>query len=436
MDPIALLDQSYEFAHLSKQELEKELTQHTANLNAANCKQVLLIAEFDRRRAWAHEGVRSCAHWLNFQCGIALGAAREKIRVGHALALLPQTREAFEVGSLSYSKARAITRVATPQNESTLLNIARYGTASHVETTVRLYRKEQNRNAAATAHDSRQLNTHWNEDGCLILKACLPPEEGAVVLRAIEAAMETLKTEQKEAKDVSAETSKYYENEVIRERKRRRADALVSMAEALLQNNTTDTHTADRYQVVVHVDEAVLSNATDSSADGKPDSYIENETGLPVDTVRRLSCDCKLVACVEKGGEPMSIGRRSRTIPTAIRRALYIRDGICQFPGCGCNKHLHAHQIVHWANGGETSLENLVEVCHYHHKLLHEGGYTAWRHNGTMLFFDTAGQRVSHIPADTTSNYKLNSAAAESWRWSGDTMDYSIALNSMLIRDG
>ncbi|MBX2839364.1 MAG: HNH endonuclease [Gammaproteobacteria bacterium] len=447
MDPITSIDSANEFSHLSKQELEQELTQHTANLNAATCKQILLIAEFDRRRGWAYEGVRSCAHWLNFRCGIALGAAREKIRVGHALSRLPKTHHAFASGALSYSKARAITRVATEHNEDTLLNIARYGTASQVETTVRLYRRQcedpasaffdpHSPNAetrcAARRHDTRRLQSYWDDDGCLVITARLPAEEGAVVLKAIEAATQVQETEQQSSDDVSAETSSLEYDDPGREKRRRRADALVSMASAWLQGHTTDAHIADRYQVVVHVDQELLSKTVVSSTAGKPDCYIEHETGLPVETVRRLSCDCKLVASLDKGGEPLSIGRRSRSIPTGIRRALHVRDGgVCQFPGCGCSKHLQAHHVVHWANGGETSLDNLVELCHYHHKLVHEGGYSLNRRDGKWQFFNADGLLVTHQPIVLKAIQPNTTDADDSWQWHGDSMDHSVVLGSM-----
>lgn len=459
MDAIASFDPSAEFEHLSNSVLENTLTQHTANLNAATYKQLILIAEFDRRRAWGHEGLRSCAHWLNFRCGIAIGAAREKIRVGHALAHLPQTRAAFESGALSYSKARALTRVATEHNESSLLNIARYGTANHLEKVVQLHRKQYQkagcshidyhdevlsapagttfsvadaeRQCAAHNHDHRRLDTYWDEYGCLILRARLTPEHGAVVLKAIEAAVETLELDQIPTEDVSAETSRLNTCVKPRHTGNRRADALVSMAESLLEHRTSSSSCSDRYQVVVHVDKQVLAQEIESKNDGNPDCFIENESALPVATVRRISCDCKVLASLHDGGEPLSIGRRSRTIPAAIGRALKIRDGVCQFPGCHCSKHLQAHHIVHWANGGETSLENLVELCHFHHTLLHEGGYSLWRQNNELLFFKPDGTPLSAHPPVLETEKEIVGDCNDTWCWDGSRLDYSMALQSL-----
>jgi len=129
------------FAEVTTSELETSITRLCADLNAATYRQLSMIAEFDVRYGWGDDGVRSCAHWLNWRCGISLTAAREKVRVAHALKKLPKTSLAFSSGELSYSKARAITRVGTVHNEDCLLSYARYGSASHLDKVVRLYRK-------------------------------------------------------------------------------------------------------------------------------------------------------------------------------------------------------------------------------------------------------------------------------------------------------
>jgi hypothetical protein len=114
-------------------ELIDRITELAGHLNAANARWLALIAEFDRRRGWAEWGVKSCAHWLNWKCGLALGAAREKLRTAHALAGLPQMAQAMAEGRLSFSKVRAMTRVAEASNEDYFLNVALNGTASQVE---------------------------------------------------------------------------------------------------------------------------------------------------------------------------------------------------------------------------------------------------------------------------------------------------------------
>ena len=216
-----------EFKEVTTAELETSITRLCADLNAATYRQLSMIAEFDLRRGWGDGATRSCAHWLNWHCGISMGAAREKVRTAHALKKLPETSKAFASGELSYSKARAITRVGTIHNEDCLLSYARYGSASHLDKVVKLYRKQydsagqlmcdyhspmfaidpdtdltqlsdEERFAAENEgamhnHDYRQLSSYWDEHGCLIIKARLTAEQGAVVIKAMDVAKEELK---------------------------------------------------------------------------------------------------------------------------------------------------------------------------------------------------------------------------------------------------
>ena len=215
------------------------------------------------------------------------------------------------------------------------------------------------------------------------------------------------------------------------------------MAEAFLKDTKVAANTDDRYQVIVHVDSEVLSQKTFEKSTGEPDCYIEKQVALPVETARRLSCSCKVVIALTKKGEPLNIGRSSRAIPTGISRALAIRDGVCQFPGCDCNKHLDTHHLVHWANGGETSLENLIEVCHHHHQLLHEGQYSASRQSDGALVFKRPDGTIISQTMETSESIKSGTVSIEPpplthqqpWSACGDTMDYSVALYCIANKD-
>jgi phosphoglycolate phosphatase-like HAD superfamily hydrolase len=170
--------------------LEAELCSQAAHVTAGECRLVLLVGEFDRREAWVGQGLRSCAHWLNWRVGTSLGAAREQVRVGRALEALPHARAAFESGELSYSKVRAITRVASAELEEHLVELARHATASQLEQLVREYRKADPDEAttAQARHEQRYVRTWTDDDGMLVISARLSPEDGAVVLAALEAA--------------------------------------------------------------------------------------------------------------------------------------------------------------------------------------------------------------------------------------------------------
>ena len=176
------------------EDLEQDITELFAHITAATYRWLTLLREFDEREGWAGDGVCSCAHWLNYRCGIAKSAAREKVRVARALGDLPEISAAFESGALSYSKVRAMTRVATPENEEYLLDIARHGTANQMEQLVRGYRGVQ-RDAELrekSRYERRSLKVSYDEDGSMVIRCRLPPEEGAVVLEALHAAWEAV----------------------------------------------------------------------------------------------------------------------------------------------------------------------------------------------------------------------------------------------------
>ncbi|MBK6279617.1 MAG: DUF222 domain-containing protein [Gammaproteobacteria bacterium] len=183
---------------LSARELEDEITTLTASISIATWRLLMLIAELDRRGTWQQYGVLSCAHWLNWKCDIDMGAAREKVRVARALESLPLVSDALARGALSYSKARAITRVVTPESQDYLLMIARHGTASHVEKLVRAYRhveRLQDSARARSSHAQRALRWNWEDDGSMVISVRVPAEQGALVVQAIHAAVDTQRRE-------------------------------------------------------------------------------------------------------------------------------------------------------------------------------------------------------------------------------------------------
>ena len=422
-----------------------------ATVDAATSRLVALIVELDERGLWADEGHRSCAHWLSCRCGIALGAAREQLRVGRALRELPRTAAAFADGTLSYSKARAITRVADPGNEDFLLSVAEHGSASHLERLVARFRgsmdaarREAERDLAARLADERRLSHHYDEDGMLVLRARLPPEEGALVVQALERAVEQLGEDRPidpadPHEDVSAETPAIDAPARTAPDRldARRADALALIARASLARGCAHARrTADRHHVSVVVDAATLAGADAGEA---AECHVPHGPRLAFDTVRRLCCDGAVSGILERDGEALSIGRRTRAIPPSIRRALERRDGGCRFPGCTAHRFVDGHHIRHWADGGETSLENLVLVCGHHHRLLHEGGYHvertsrgAGRHARVEHVFRTPNGHVIEARAARTSPATPPPPRpASDWEWDGSVMDWSIALDEL-----
>jgi hypothetical protein len=176
---IQIFEDPAESAHSDADQLGAEITELCSYIYAAESRLPDLIREFDEKQYWAGLGLCSCAHWLNFKCGIGMNAAREKVRVAHALAGLPKISEGFASGKLSYSKVRAITRIADESNEDYLLMIAENGTAHHVEKLVSKYRtakRLQDAEIANEEYDKREVTYFYDHDGSLVIKGRLPPE--------------------------------------------------------------------------------------------------------------------------------------------------------------------------------------------------------------------------------------------------------------------
>ncbi len=166
----------------------------------------------------------------------------------------------------------------------------------------------------------------------------------------------------------------------------RQADALVDIARSYLAGGTEkSTSSAEHYQVVVHVDEAALRETTREDA----------TSDLPLESVRRLCCDASVVTVTQDAkGNPLDVGRKHRVVQPALRRALLARDRCCRYPGCTHRKWLDAHHVMHWVDGGKTSLENTLLLCDRHHRLLHEGGYRIRTDHRGEMFFQTARGKV------------------------------------------
>ena len=470
-----------EFANMDDDALAAAVSTLAAHIHAATYRLLVLIAELDRREVWAAQGALSCAHWLSWACGIDTHTAREKVRVARALTELPLLSEALAKGELGYSKVRALTRIATSENEADLHNIGLYGTAQHVEKFVRLYRRAKRAEETERAdaqHENRGL-TFWHEDdGTVVLHGRFPPEMGARILGALDAAMQAHAEEQPAAgwddegaapEDVPRGTSRRDASSVggangngAREsatahqrgdpgaippdiprgtfltgpsRTVRRADALAWMAERVFESGDAPALSPDRHDIVVHVEADVLSNG------GAGRCEIEDRTAIAAETARRLCCDAGIVPVVDgPSGEPLSVGRRTRSIPPAVRRALSNRDRGCRFPGCPATQRLHGHHVRHWAEGGETSLDNLVLLCPTHHRLVHEGGFDVQRlDDGAFRFINPYGvairpprRRESSSP-DTivVRNDSLGLAIdceTATAHWHGERIDYDHAL--------
>lgn len=211
--------------------------------------------------------------------------------------------------------------------------------------------------------------------------------------------------------------------------------------------------TAPAHEVVVHIAHDALCDVAESSG-----AVFDNGRPVAVETARRLGCDGALVGVVEGAkGEPLAVGRRTRAVPPAIRRALRVRDGGCRFPGCDRSRYVHAHHIKHWADGGETNLDNLVTLCSFHHRLVHEGGYGVRVDDGEIRFTRPDGGVIppagnahggcfrgntcaatgaEQLEAFNTARGLAIDARTARCRWRGERMDYDIAIDGLCREAG
>ena len=163
------------------------------------------------------------------------------------------------------------------------------------------------------------------------------------------------------------------------------------MAESYLANGPASSSSADRYQVVLHVSAETLTNCEGDI------SHIEDGPRVSAETSRRICCDAGIsVLSEDEDGTTLNIGRKSRIIPPAMRRALKARDENCRFPGCTHKYYIDGHHIKHWSEGGETSFENLVQLCRHHHRLVHEGGFSCGKNSeGKIEFRNPEGKLIA-----------------------------------------
>ncbi|MCW5889054.1 MAG: DUF222 domain-containing protein [bacterium] len=303
--------------YADEERLGDEIAELAAHLDAATHRLLVLIGDFDAAGAWADQGALSCAHWLGWRIGLELGAAREHVRVARGLRDLPQIADALRRGQVSYSKVRALTRVATPETEAALLAMAGASTASQLERICRGYRRVTQVDDAGPEdeEDVRWFREGETGTGFVRFDIQVRAEEAALLRRALEVAA----SRGWSRGDVSAE-------------KPWGAMSTGGRAVAVLESYLAGSaDAAPPVELVVHVDAGTT---------------LDDGTVLPDATGARLACDATVVAVTEDSrGNVLDVGRRRRTIPTLLRRALHLRDGGCRFPGC-TNRRVDGHHIV------------------------------------------------------------------------------------------
>ncbi|MGE0785689.1 MAG: DUF222 domain-containing protein [Sandaracinaceae bacterium] len=469
--------------------VEAELATLEATINSAIHRRLELIRLIDESGHWAEQGSTSCAHWLSWRLGIQASTAREQVRVATKLKELPRLDEELKHGRVTYSQVRAITRGATPASEEALIDLAKHSTAAQLEKVVRGV--EQAR-AAEDPVGAQEAMKRWVfqralVDGAHRIEAQLSGDQATLVMEAIRRVQGAMRAEQRGDLDSEVELPRPS-----------LADALVRMAEqvdATLGDGSAARSGADRAAIVVHFAEDRFAALTGSSLEGasaetgglagegtrevsaeaegdgvaegracagdaKESAFAEtfcamrwaatldDGSRLSAETFRRVACDCSLIGVkVDGAGDPLDVGRKTRSIPPALWRAIVLRDKGCAFPGCTHDRYLDGHHIEHWADGGETKKGNLVCLCSMHHQLVHEGGFRVSVDGlGRAAFFDRSGARLRAngwtAPEGTASELReamrsrqvalgIDEESAYPM-WDGMEVDYSDCVDAIL----
>jgi uncharacterized protein DUF222/HNH endonuclease len=366
----------FEVSPGSKSDLASKLDGVHARVCRTQLELLRLIADADRLEAWRDSGARDMAHWLGMRYGISHWKARRWIAAAHALETLPRISDALDAGALGIDKVVELARFATPETEERLIPWARAvscGMVRHrgdlaAKTSIEVVRE---------AEQARSMSWWYLDEGRRFgLEAELPATQGAIVARALERVAETVPAMPGEEDEPNTAA--------------RRADALVALCSARIAVDAEP----DRATVVVHA----RLGAPEADLAG---CELEGGPVIHPQTVKRLLCNGRVQTVVEdRNGNVLGIGRMSRDpAPWMIRQVRY-RDRECRFPGCGARRFTEAHHIVWWRHGGRTDLDNLVLICSFHHRLVHEHGWSVRRESdGTVMWRRPDGARYEAGPS-------------------------------------
>jgi hypothetical protein len=466
------LDPDPDLAHLSDADLERDVRDNAARIAALTCQWLAQVTEFVIRGLWADQGARTPGQWLSWACSMAPGTAREHIRVGLALRELPLIRERFAAGTLSYSKVRAITRVATPESQELLLHLADSAPAADLERIITGTRRQLGLPDPVTGTDHDPDGQEGQEpadprsfhrievDADLVeFRIRMPAADAAAFEQRIDRLVDLADRQsrgddpadpaddqphadvlplhapdqedsrQEGHQDTAGHASPGTQGPVRPARPARhvrRVAALCGAVADTVARGGPDRSGEDDHLVVLQVTTTELAaavgmtNKAADNADGQVD-HRDNPTGdhnvpagtrqprrvtiatgrrrtmtIPAQVLARLTCTADLrLAASHHDGHPADIGRRSRRVPADLRRALLLRDRTCRFPGCDQRRHLHAHHVIHWAAGGPTNLDNLLMLCPYHHRFVHD-------HDWTLQPVDPAAGHYRFLPPGST----------------------------------
>jgi len=334
-------------------------------IQALEAERLRRLADLDRRGCYRRDGYLSTVSWLVAAFAMSGGAARELVKTARCLEAMPATRAAFESGAVSSGAVRALiaARDAEPEAfdraEAVLLNAARQHSVRDLGRVTAYWRQAVQREGAVDGEERlfarRYLHASAMAFGVVRIDGELDPEAGEALLTAIRAITDA------EARLGSTDDD--------RTPRQRRADALGEVCRHFLDHGDRPTVGGERPHLTVTVGLETLQ--------GGRAGVCEAEHVGPVSPgmARRLACEAAVIpAVLGSGSELLDLGRRSAVVSPALRRAVALRDKRCRFPGCDRpHAWCDAHHVIHWADGGATSLANLILLCRRHHRLIHQG---------------------------------------------------------------
>ena len=346
---------------LGDEELEGDLLELERSANVLLAERLRRLAEIERRRTYVRDGFLSASVWLARRAGLSPSDAKQQVRMARALEQMPVARVALSEGEVTSSAARVLVeaREESPEEfagwEDALVDAARTLSVRELRAVVAHWRQaaapERAEEREEWMHAIRKLYVSPTLDGMVRVDGDLDPETGQSLMTALQAAVDA---------EVRGEAD-------LRTGAQRRADALGEICRQWLDRADRPEVAGERPHVRVNIDVEALR--------GTGAAELEGVAPVTADTARRIVCDASITRVVTRGrSEVLDVGRTTSVVPLAMRMALIVRDEGCAFPGCDRPQQwCDAHHVVHWADGGETKLDNLVLLCRPHHRMLHKG---------------------------------------------------------------
>ena len=334
------------------------------------------LAEVERRGTWSVDGHLSMVSWLAATLRSGFGRASQHVKRSRALRQMPVTARAHGEGELSSEAVGLLVdaREAAPEefteSESMLVEAAVALPVRELRSAIDYWR--QLADPAGTTdreqrqHEGRRLHVSPLLSGMVRVDGDLDPESGQTVITALRGMQDSW------ARDGEPDG---------RTAPQRRADALVALCRNWLDRSDRPGVAGEKPHIVVTVDLETLEGRAGRRSD------LEDTGRVTPEAARRLACDAGISRIITAGrSEPLDMGRKTQVVPAPIRRALVVRDGGCRFPGCGRPQSwCDAHHVVHWADGGETALTNLILLCRPHHRAVHERYRVELQGNGPVF---------------------------------------------------